>query len=150
MHPSRTASAALSALAFLSYTASASEPGHVARLKAACEKGSPWRMPVPADMGLPEMETPIKLYGVDGKLMLVCNCTADKPGKNTGTWVSSDDFSERATVQKPSDPVGNNKPRFAHYLPGQSCTTAGSGTVTLRPADKLNETWGTFEPIEAK
>jgi hypothetical protein len=152
------ASAAAFALAFTAAAHGAS-PSYDKVVKAACEKGYPWRMPVPSTMGLPEMETPIKLYGTDGKMMLICNCTTDVPGKNTGVWVESDDFSERPLVRrnatakprvKGDPPVGSSNPRFAHLLPGGSCTAAGSGTEALKPGDKTAETWGTLDSFEAK
>ncbi len=144
------------ALAFVSAAAAQDNPAYDTLLKAACAKGNPWRMPVPSAMGMPEMETPIKLYGTDGKAMLICNCSADRAGMNTGVYVESDDFSERAGAprtrrRKASDPpVGSSNPRFAHFLPGGSCTTAASGTVALKPGDKAVQTWGTFDTFEAK
>ncbi len=142
------------ALAFVSAAAAQANPAYEKVLKVACEKGNPWRMPVPSSVGLKEMETPIKLYAVDGKSVLICNCTADRSGMNTGVYVESDDFSERAGTagrrNAGDPPVGSSKPRFPHYLPGGSCTTAASGTVALKPGDKLVETWGTFDAFEAK
>jgi hypothetical protein len=145
---------AFAALAVATGAAAQANPDHDKLVKAACGKGNPWRMPLPAG-GLKNMEAPVKLYGADGKSMLVCNCTADLQGKATGVWVESDDFSERAAVEVKRAPagrgaVGSGKPRFAHYLPGGSCTVAASGTVALKPADTALETWGTFDAFDAK
>jgi hypothetical protein len=134
-------------------TASAQgNPSYDKILKTACDKGNPWRMPVPASVGLKEMETPIKLYGTDGKAVLICNCTTPQDGKNTGVWVESDDPSEgqRTAARKAAagGDVGNRKPRFPHYLPAGSCTHAASSTIALKPGDKLVETWGSFDDVK--
>jgi hypothetical protein len=145
---------ALAAFVVVTSASAQGAPGYDKVFKAVCEKGNPWRMPVPTAVDLKEMETPIKLYGTDGKAVLICNCTADRAGKNTGVDVESDDFSERAAAFKARRGVpqatGASKPRFVHYLPSGSCTTAASGTVALKPGDKTVETWGTFEAFESK
>ena len=114
-------------------------------LKKQCEKANPvWKLAKPV-APLKKMEASIKLYGADGRMVLICNCT---PG---AVWVRSDDLSENATRTTPvkSRVDQTSLPRFPHLLPGSSCTVAGSATVVLAPVDDSVESWGTFE-LEAK
>ena len=118
-----------------------------------CNKGTPWRLPV-ATPPLKHMEAPIK---IDGKalMVMICNCTADAAGKNTGVWLraysesaSPSSFSTIQATRKmaplPEAPASGDTQGY--YLPGRSCVLAGTATIILAPVDDKVESWGWFAP----
>ena len=118
-------------------------------LNKACAAGHPWRLGPPPPK-YTTTEVAIKLNGAAGRMVTICNCTADVAGKNTGVWVrasmSTDTLKEMAATHKVDVRGGELEPgpgTWPYYLPNKSCTHAGAVTVMLAPADKTVETWGT-------
>ena len=122
-------------------------------LKTACSTGKPWRLPQGAEKFTPEIT--VKLDGALNRMVLICNCTADVAGKNTGIYAQAlEVVKEKASwkrAQGTARPPGPEPgpPNWPYYLPGRACMYAGTATVKLVPADKSVETWGTLE-LEAK
>src|SRR6185436_16158317 len=119
-------------------------------LKKACDAGYPWRL-TPTPQGFSTNEAPIKLNGIAGRMVTICNCTADVAGKNTGVWVRASMSEDTRKVvsevtklpMKPTD-IEPGPANWPYYLPGKSCVAAGSITVILGPVDNAVETWGTW------
>ena len=116
-----------------------------------CSKGTPWRLPLPIPP-LKHMEAPIKVDGTAGRLVMICNCTADASGRNTGVWLRA--YSESSAVTSSSTKSGRRldtppDPPAAgdtqgYYLPGRSCVLAGTATIILAPVDDKVESSGWF------
>ena len=115
-----------------------------------CSKGTPWRLPLPPPPWK-HMESPIKIDGKAEQLVLICNCTADMSGRNTGVWVRA--YSEttpssmlpsaaQRRVSRTDAPTGDTQ---GYYLPGRSCVLAGTATIILAPVDDKVESWGWFQ-----
>jgi hypothetical protein len=146
----RTLIAAATALA-LAGAAPSAHAGLDDVLKKACDAGNPWRL-TPPPQGFATSEAPIKLNGAAGRMVTICNCTADAPNKNTGVWVRtsmSEDTRKAVSAalkvpMKPKD-IDPGPATWPYYLPGKSCVAAGSITVILGPVDNSIETWGTWQ-----
>jgi hypothetical protein len=123
-------------------------------LKQACSTGNPWKLPA-----MENAETPISLNNNTTRLVTICNCT--EPGADqidAGVYVltlasgpavpAAKRLMARRPVPKGATKRDDLQPgpgQTIDYLPGGSCTAAGSGSVVLHTADHRGLKWGTWQ-----
>lgn len=144
MNRTLTLAACLMAASSLAFAQEARKPD--------CTKGDPWRLPTPKPP-YTTSEAFVKVDGTAGRMVHICNCTAETQGKDASVWVNTSTavperlaatrFSARNAAEPPPDIPTNTG--SAYLLASGSCTDVGTANVWLRPGDHTIESWGTFE-----